>query len=210
MYLMLRKSRYRKVMSSDEAWFYFRGSKEKRSVQYIKTSETRADAGVNSHVEHPVGVMVWICFDVNGCFTPIFVDKGAKINSDYYIEKVLKPFAKEYNKKYPHKDMLFQQDSAPAHVSKKTIEFLEGTGIPYIKPCQWIHRSLDATPCDYWLWVYLKNRVNKRKVKNIRGLKPVIREEVKNIPVDMIERVMRSLLRRMRKIRYARGGHIEK
>ena len=56
-----------------------------------------------------------------------FVESGAKINADYYIEQVLKPmyaydilklFGKHQNK------MVFHHDSAPAHSARATQEFL--------------------------------------------------------------------------------------
>ena len=122
---LLRKQIWRKVITSDEAWFYLKNSQEKRSVQYLKFGQKRKEAEVLPQVSHPKCVMVWIAFSADGFFQPIFVEPGTKINADCYCKKVLKPFHKEYVKKYPHNNMLFHQDSAPSDVSKITISFMD-------------------------------------------------------------------------------------
>lgn len=38
--------------------------------------------------------MVWVAMSANGMFKPIFVEPKAKINANYYQEKILKPFFK--------------------------------------------------------------------------------------------------------------------
>lgn len=51
-----------------------------------------------------------------------FVEKGAKINSGYYINKVLRPIFEEDNPKLFGKDtseVIFHYDSAPSHTHKK-------------------------------------------------------------------------------------------
>lgn len=59
-----------------------------------------------------------------GIFKPIFVEPGVKINANYYINKVLKPFLKEIVNFYPDNNYIFHQDSATYHTSKETQEFL--------------------------------------------------------------------------------------
>lgn len=44
--------------------------------------------------------MVWIAFCSKGILKPIFVDKGVKINQDYYIKNVLKKFVKDVQLNY--------------------------------------------------------------------------------------------------------------
>ena len=70
--------------------------------------------------------------------------------------------------------------------------------------------SPDAAPLDYFYWGYLKNRLNKRKVTTISGLKKAIREEVKKVPQNVINKALKSWPRRCRQIYYNKGLHIEK
>ena len=39
----------------------------------------------------------------------------------------------------------------------------------------------DLSVCDYWLWDYLKDRINQRKTENLDYLEIVIRRETKNL-----------------------------
>ena len=209
LYMRLRKDRWRKVVTSDEAWFYLTRMQGKRTVQYLKHGQSRSDAEVQPQQLHPKGVMVWIGFSADGFFKPIFIEPEAKINSSYYCSRVIEPWYREYIKKYPNNDMLFHQDSAPSHVSKVTIPFLHNKNIVFISKNEWMPSSPDCAPCDYWLWGYLKNKVKKRKVKTIQGLKKAIKEEVQAIPLAMIHRALKSWPKRCRQVYYNKGGYIE-
>lgn len=183
LYLRLRGQRWRKVVTSDEALFHLSGNNGQTKVQYISRGENRSALHAYSKVQFPKSIMVWLGISANGTTSVRFVTPGVKINSDFYINKILKPFiTKDIPKLYPNKDYLFHQDSCPSHVSKKTLNFLRTNNIPFITPEQWMAYSPDAAPLDYCIWPYLKRRVNKRKVKTISGLKKVISEEVSKIP----------------------------
>jgi hypothetical protein len=57
----------------------------------------------------------------------------------------------------------------------------------------WPARSPDLTPCDYFLWGYLKSEMFKHRPRNLQALKDAIRQEVARIPHDMLDRVMRNI-----------------
>ena len=211
MYRRLRGQRWTKVITTDEAWFYLVNINRKTRVQYISRDQTKSVCDTFVEESHTKGVMVWLGILANGCTKVRFVKKGAKIDSNYYIQKILKPFIKEdIPKLYPNKDFLFQQDSAPSHRSKMTRKFLRENKIPYITPEQWLPNSPDVAPMDFFLWGYLKWRVNQRKFKTLNGLKKVIREEVKKIPQKLIDKALKSWGKRCRQIYYNKGLHIEK
>ncbi|GBN64233.1 hypothetical protein AVEN_199147-1, partial [Araneus ventricosus] len=88
----------------------------------------RRDLTPSTTVPHPKGIMVWMGFSLNDVTKPRFVQPGAKINSEYYIPKILKPFLKDdYCRLYPNGDDVFHQDSAPSHASRVTqqVQFLK-------------------------------------------------------------------------------------
>ena len=209
LYRLLRKNRWMKVVTCDEAWFYLKDSRGKTSIQYLRANQKRNQAEVLTRVTHSKGVMVWIAFCADGFFIPIFVTPGAKIDSDYYCSNVIKPFYREYIKRYPDNNLLFHQDSAPAHVSRKTTAFMDSLRLQYITKHQWMPSSPDCSPCDYWLFGYLKNRMKRRKAKTINGLKKVLKDEVKKIPLTMIHNALRSWPRRCRLVYYNKGHNIE-
>ncbi|GBM42404.1 hypothetical protein AVEN_138755-1 [Araneus ventricosus] len=162
-------------------------------------------------VPHPKGVMVWIGISANGVTKPWFVQPGAKANSKYYIQKILKLFLKDdYCRLYPNGDAVLHQDSAPSYASRVTQKFLTDQQVQFLKPQQWMPNSPDVAPCVYFLWGHLQNKLNKRRVSTLRGLQKAISEEGKKIPQKMILLALKSWLKRCRQIYYAEDRHIEK
>lgn len=179
-----------------------------RTVQYISRGARRSTAAVATHVEHPKGVMVWVAISASGVSRPVFVKPGAKINAKYYRTNVLIPF---FNKDPLWKaGMIFHQDSAPAHKAKSTQRYLTNKKIKFIQPSEWMPSSPDCAPCDYFLWGYLKAKLNEHKPSTVEGLKKAIAEELRKIPQEMINRALRAWPKRCLQVFHARGGHIER
>ncbi|OWA52403.1 hypothetical protein BV898_16860 [Hypsibius exemplaris] len=85
-----------------------------------------------------------------------FVKPGAKINSEYYIQHFLKPlFKNNIRKLFPGEQInkvVFHHDSAPAHSSGITQEWLQNSRIKFIPKEQWMGNSPDPAPMDVF-WV---------------------------------------------------------
>ncbi|GBO07073.1 hypothetical protein AVEN_207910-1 [Araneus ventricosus] len=160
------------------------------SLPMTRTSETRLR---QPRCLIPKGVIVWMGISANGVNKPRFVQPGAKMNSEYYMQKILKPYLKDdYCRLYPNGDAAFHQDSAPSHASRVTQKFLTDQQVKFLRSQQWMPNSPDPAPCDYFLWDHLKNKLNKRRVSTLRCLQKAIREKVKKIPQEMILRVLKS------------------
>ncbi|GBL98890.1 hypothetical protein AVEN_165716-1 [Araneus ventricosus] len=129
--------RCRKFITTDEAWIYLSDtnakvqylSRDRRDLTpsttvphpkglmvwmgisangVIKPRRDRRDLTPSTTVPHPKGLMVWMGISANGVIKPRFVQPGAKINSVYYIQKILKPFLKDdYCRLYPNGDAVF-------------------------------------------------------------------------------------------------------
>ncbi|OQV14325.1 hypothetical protein BV898_11444 [Hypsibius exemplaris] len=82
-----------------------------------------------------------------------FVKPGAKISSEYYIQHVLKPlFKNDIRKLFPGElinKVVFHHDSAPAHSSGITQEWLRNSGIKFISKEHWMGNSPDLAPMDF-------------------------------------------------------------
>ena len=68
----------------------------------------------------------------------------------------------------------FQQDGALPHISRPAQQilrcyFTECT-ISHAFPRRWPPRSLDLTPCDFWLWGYLTSKVDRGNIRNLADL----------------------------------------
>jgi hypothetical protein len=139
------------------------------------------------------------------------VEKGAKINSVYFIENILKPLlAEDIPRLYPKNDYIFHQDSAPAHLSKMTIKFLKDNQIKFITPEEWTPQSPDNAPMDSFGWGYIKKKLNRRKVRTLKGLKRALRQEWDSIPHEHIIKALKSWPQRCRRIYENKGFQFEK
>ena len=103
-------------------------------------------------LSRPKGFMVWAGTSSRGKTSMRFVEPGAKTNSEYYINHILKPFlSHDLPRLFPANEktkMIYHHDSAPSHTSKKTIDFMNESKMDYVKPEEWMPKSPDAAPMD--------------------------------------------------------------
>ena len=52
-----------------------------------------------------------------------------------------------------------QQDGAPSHTAKNTINYLKRENVSFIKPQIWPPNSPDLNPVDYTVWSALQQQV---------------------------------------------------
>ena len=83
-----------------------------------------------------------------------YLEKGKYINSDYYIELLVR-LKDEIAKKRPDmkkKKIIFHQDNAPCHKSLKTMAKLSELGYELLPHPPY---SPDLAPSDYWFFADL-------------------------------------------------------
>jgi hypothetical protein len=210
LYRKLANNRWKYWITSDEAIFSLNNVDGQRNVQYLAYGKNRSEAEPYTKSSWPKSVMVWVGMSHRGLTKPIFVKPKAKINAEYYQHHILTPFLKNSASLYPQKNFIFHQDSAPAHKAKTTLKFLQDKEINFLPPSQWPPNSPDAAPCDFFLWGYLKRRLNKRNIRTLAGLQNAIRQELRKVPQYRIDRALKAWPRRLREIYMAKGQHIEK
>ena len=108
------------------------------------------------------------------------------------------------------------QDGAPAH---RLIEvrdrlnrvFGNNWVIGLGQDVEWPPRSPDLTPCDFFLWVYLKDKVFSTSPQNIDVLRQRIVDTFNALlqQHDFIRRAVREMRRRAILCVERNGGHIE-
>ena len=72
----------------------------------------------------------------------------------------------------------------------------------------WPARSPDLTPCDFFLWGYLKAKVYARRPGTIEQLKEAIRQEVAAIPPALTRKVMDNFRERLQECVINNGRHL--
>ena len=108
-------------------------------------------------------------------------------------------------------EMWFQQDGATCHTARATIESLQeifpGRVISRWSDENWPPRSCDLTPCDFFLWGFLKSKVIVNRSLTTQSLKE-IRRCVVEIQPQLCQAVIQNFNRRVEMCRQSRGGHL--
>ena len=111
------------------------------------------------------------------------------------------------NFKNINKNILFEQDGAPSHTSKKIKKLLvQLFGDNYIQNAP--HSPDIAYPIET-LWAELKKRVKERRAKNLDELKQITIDEWNKIPKSFIKRLFKNFIKRCKKIIELNGGRLE-
>jgi len=117
-----------------------------------------------------------------------------------------------FNFQHGADNVWFQQDGATAHTSRRSLSLLRemfpGHVISLHGDIGWLPHSPDLTPCDFFLWGYLKAKVYKQRPLTLEALKEVIRREVAAITPEMILKVMDNYRERLHQFINIQGRHL--
>ena len=111
------------------------------------------------------------------------------------------------------KETFFQQDGATSHTARDSIaavgNLFPNHVISRYGDVIWPARSPGFSACGFFLWGYLKSQVFKTPAPHtVLGLKHRIQQEVKRIPVEMLQRVMGDVPKRLTEYLEQNGGHL--
>jgi len=104
---------------------------------------------------------------------------------------------------------VFQQDSAPAHRARGTVELLTVETPEFIPPMLWPPNSPDLNPVDYKVWSVMQEKVYKRRIKDIDELRACILTAWDEMDRRIIDAAIRQWCTRLRECIKAKGGHFE-
>ena len=165
-------------------------------------------------------VTVWCAIGRSGIIGPYWFEderrRPVTINTERYVEMMMRKFIPALRRKQgvDMNTVIYQQDGAIPHCSNVSLEYLRR----YFPGDRLISRrtdnpgpaySPDLSPADYFLWGYLKERVYANNPQTIEGLKANILQEIRRIPLDMCDRVIRNFNVRVATVIQRRGAWIE-
>ena len=108
---------------------------------------------------------------------------------------------------------MFMQDGAPAHTSRMAMEGLENrfpeSLISNKSDFIWPPRSPDINPLDFFLWGYMKEEIHRAQPGSIAEVKQLIQNFMTSISEDLLQRVTRQFVSRIRRCIEVHGGVIE-
>ncbi|UYV80560.1 hypothetical protein LAZ67_19000669 [Cordylochernes scorpioides] len=190
----LAGSRSEYTATLDEAWMYVTYCNGIRKICYIKRGNQVPDNWVHQCSEtFPKGFMVVGVMTGRGVLPLIKVPSKVKVNSEFYIECVLKPVIEQLKDLYPGEmDKVFlHHDKASSHTSNKTQQFLQEMkdtlGLNFIRNSDIPVKSPDASPLDFYGFGMLKQRLFNRRPKNEAGLWKAAQEEWSNVSLSKVK-----------------------
>ena len=193
---------------------YLGGSYGRRRVCYIRKGHNGpSKLKFVKRESFAPGFMAWAEVSFHGKNEIRIIPKVVKVNSQFYIDKVLKPFIKhDAPRMFPGdqiKDMVFHQDSALSHTSKQTLAYMRIQNMNFVTPQEWMPKSPDAAPMNVAIWGILKRSLHKRKIYTLAGLKRALRGEWRKLEQHVINKTLESWPKRCRLIYNLHGSQIE-
>lgn len=202
----------KQIIFSDEAHFHLSGYVNKQNCRIWGDENPRETV---QHEMHPQRVTVWCGFWAGGVIGPFFFedDEGAAItvNGDRYRNMLSDRFFPVLDD-MENDNFWFQQDGATCHTSRETIALLNEKFprkvISLRGNQEWPARSCDLTPCDFFLWGFVKSKVYVNNPETIQQLKDEIQRVINGIPPDVCGRVIANFNERIAHCRASLGGHL--
>ena len=203
---------WQKIIMSDEAHFTLTGTVNKQNYRFYGTENPQI---INEVPLYAQKVTVWcgVCADM--IIGPFFFEDEAgetvTVNQERYRDMVsdfLMPIVRDNGME----NFWFQQDGAPPHRARATINFLKqlfpGRLMSKNGDFEWPPRSPDLTAPDFFLWGYLKSKVYVNKPRTLDELKANIRQEIAAISAETLVKTMENAAKRALLAMQAQGGHL--
>lgn len=114
--------------------------------------------------------------------------------------------------------LIFMQDGAPPHHTANLHDWLNQnfpgrwmgrTSANLIAPLYWAPYSPDLTPCDFFLWGYIKSKVYRTQPESLEELQRRIEQVFAELPQEMVDRAIDAYVHRLEKVIEVGGSSVE-
>jgi len=105
---------------------------------------------------------------------------------------------------------VFQQDSAPAHQARKTVEFLTRNTPSFIDPKMRPPNSPDLNPIDYSIWSIMEQCVYQTRIQNTDELRQRLIAVWNELEQHLIDSAVDQWRRRLSACVREKGSHFER
>jgi len=104
---------------------------------------------------------------------------------------------------------IFQQDSAPAHRARDTIELLRHETQDFIGSYVWPANSPDLNPVDYMIWGLIQELVYQTAIQDTDDLKQRLTSDWAELIQRVVDKAIEQWQPRLRACIRAKGQHFE-
>lgn len=192
---------WNKVIWSDESKFELFGSKRRQTV-WRKNGKGLESNLTHKIVKHSKYVMVW------GCFSSLrigrLIEITGKMNAEMYKNILKQNLTASSEEMGLCNDFVFQQDNDPKHTSKLLKRFFEENDIQMLS---WPSQSPDLNPIEN-IWDELDRKVPQNKRKSLNEFRTSLFETWRSIGHEIVEKLIKSIPKRLKLVIDAKGGPI--
>jgi transposase len=178
---------------SDEKTFYLNAGKTGERYEI-------GNRPVKQTLKHPPKLHVWWGISLSWKIYPYFFTT----NLDQELYRII------LSERLPQKNSgqwILQQDNDPKHKANKTKRWLDDHTQAWMK--DWPAGSPDLNPIEN-IWSMIADKISANHCISLNSLKRIITKTCNNFPDEMIEKTIKSLPKRLRKIIKSNGETILK
>lgn len=206
------------ILWTDEAHFHLNGVV---NTQNCRIWAKANPMGMHALPLHSPKVTVWCGFTSSFIIGPFFFEElrpggpvTVSVNATRYKSLLENDVIPALQQRQCLDRTIFMQDGATPHIASSVKEVLQrrfGNDriISRHFPTPWPPRSPDITPCDFWLWGFLKNVVYSAPLDTLADLKCRITQHVHNISTDTLQAAVENTVLRLHLLTENGGHHIE-
>jgi len=209
-----KKLDIRRIIFTDEAHFHIDGYVNRQNYRIWGTEKP----AIRTTPLHPRKVTVWAGICAKGIIGPIFLKQNETVDGAVY-NRILQAALQEASEKHIVGNYYWQQDGAPAHRTGENLDLIhscyknrviaKGYRERFGSGYEWPPYSPDMSAMDYFLWGYTKDSVYKTRPNDIEELEERIREVMRRIPREVLERAILASEKRLRLLLEQKGEHFE-
>lgn len=195
-----------KIITGDECLFYHRKIKKAQSNSSWRKLGEEPDTLVRRG-RFEAKTMFCIFFRSTGVVQITYCEKGVTIDNQRYINDCLSPMIQEVESQRPVygvRDMYLLHDNARPHVHVNVRNFLESKGLKEIDHPPY---SPDLAPCDFWLFDYIKERLDDEE--SAETLATSITNILASIPASEYQITFKKYIERLELCVLAEGDYFE-
>src|SRR5260221_7503503 len=174
-----------------------------------KKRDISADRLLSTRPTFSQSVMVSVAVSKLGCTSLIFVEPGVKVNGAYYRDYLLLEELLPAIRSIAEDAFVLQQDSAPAHRARETIELLRRETPDFIGPEMWPPNSPDLNPVDYRIWDVMQERVYRTPTRDVTELWQRLVQTWAGFQQSIVDEAIDQWRKRLEACVRAQGGHFE-
>ncbi|GFT32785.1 uncharacterized protein TNCV_2901771 [Trichonephila clavipes] len=138
----------------------------------------------------------------------------ATVTGERYADMLQNRIIPSLADKHLLEQTIFMQDGTPPHIARRVKDLLRRSFDDDRVLSRHFHHawppwSPDLSPCNYWLWGYLKSQVYRDRPTSLGMLKDNIRLQCLTITPDMLYSAAHNIIPRLQLLLRNDGEHIE-